>query len=31
MPLMIKEGDVSVPIIDTTQIHIQAIYEMAKE
>lgn len=31
IPLMIKEGDVSVPVIDTTQIHIQAIFEMAKE
>ena len=31
MPLMIKEGDVSVPVINTTQIHIQAIFEMAKE
>ena len=31
MPLMIKEGDVSVPVINTTKIHIHAIFEMAKE
>lgn len=31
IPLMIKEGDVSVPVIDTTQIHIQAIFEMARD
>lgn len=31
IPLMIKEDDVSVPVIDTTQIHIKAIFEMAKE
>lgn len=31
IPLMIKGGDVSVLVIDTTQIHIRAIFEMAKE
>ena len=31
IPLRIKEGDVSVPVIDTTQIHIKAIFEMAKD
>ena len=28
-PLMIKEGDVSVPTVNTTQIHIKAIYDYA--
>lgn len=31
IPLMIKEGDVSVPVINTAQVHIQAIFEMASE
>lgn len=31
IPLMINDNDVSVPVINTTQIHIQAIYEMSKE
>lgn len=31
IPLMIKAGDVSVPIIDTTKLHIQAIFAIAKE
>lgn len=30
IPLMIKADDVSVPVIDTTQIHIQAIFEIAQ-
>ncbi|MGN0611446.1 MAG: aspartate/glutamate racemase family protein [Ruminiclostridium sp.] len=29
IPLMIKGGDVSVPIIDSTKIHIKAIYDRA--
>ncbi|MBE6890114.1 MAG: amino acid racemase [Ruminococcaceae bacterium] len=29
IPLMINQGDVSVPIIDTTQIHIKALYNYA--
>jgi len=29
IPLMIKDGDVSVPIIDSTKIHIKAIYDRA--
>ena len=29
IPLMIKDGDVSVPLIDTTKLHIQAIFAMA--
>lgn len=29
IPLMIKDGDVSVPIIDTTKIHINALYSYA--
>lgn len=28
IPLMIKSGDVSVPIINTTQIHIEKIYDI---
>lgn len=31
IPLMIKDGDVSVPLIDTTKLHIQAIFAMAKD
>ena len=27
IPLMIKDGDVSVPIIDSTKAHIKAIYD----
>lgn len=26
---MIKSGDVSVPVIDTTKVHIKAIYDYA--
>lgn len=29
IPLMLKEGDVSVPTVNTTQIHIKAIYDYA--
>lgn len=29
IPLMIKPGDVSVPVIDTTKVHIKAIYDYA--
>ena len=31
IPLMIKEGDVSVPTINTTQIHIDAIMKLLLE
>lgn len=31
IPLAIKAGDVSVPTIDTTKIHIDAIYKMASK
>lgn len=31
IPLMIQPGDVSVPVINTTQIHIWNIFEMANE
>ena len=31
IPLMIKDGDVSVPIIDSTKIHIKAIYDRASQ
>lgn len=31
IPLMIKEGDVSVPVINTTQIHIQSVGKMLLE
>lgn len=27
LPLIIKEGDLEVPLLDTTQIHIEAIVE----
>lgn len=30
IPLVIKEGDASVPVLDTTQIHINAIYKCLK-
>jgi len=29
IPLMIKPGDVSVPVINTTEVHVQAIYQEA--
>lgn len=31
LPLMIKEDDVKIPLLDTTQIHIGAIYNAAKK
>lgn len=31
IPLMIKDGDVSVPIIDSTKAHIKAIYDRASQ
>ncbi len=31
IPLMIKDGDVNVPTLNSTDIHIKAIYEYAKE
>lgn len=31
IPLMIKEHDLSVPVIDTTSVHVSALYEAAKE
>lgn len=30
LPLMIKEGDLDVPLLNTTQIHINAIFDAAK-
>ena len=29
IPLMVKPGDVSVPLIDTTKVHVKAIYDYA--
>lgn len=29
LPLIIKEGDISIPILDSTEIHINAIFEKA--
>ena len=31
IPIMIQQEDLSVPVINTTQIHINAIFEMAKK
>ena len=31
IPIMIQQEDISVPVINTTQIHIDAIFEMAKK
>ena len=31
IPLAIKEGDVSVPTLNTTEIHVDAIYRKAME
>lgn len=31
LPLMIKEGDISIPVLDSTEIHINAIFEKAME
>ena len=30
LPLMIKDGDIDVPLLNTTQIHINAIFDAAK-
>ena len=30
LPLMIKDGDLDVPLLNTTQIHINAIFDAAK-
>ena len=30
LPLMIKDGDVSVPLVNTTEIHIDAVYRAAE-
>lgn len=30
IPLVIKEGDISVPVLNTTQIHLDAIWDAAK-
>ena len=30
LPLMIKEGDLDVPLLNTTQIHLNAIFDAAK-
>lgn len=29
IPLMIKQGDVSVPVVDTMKVHVKALYEYA--
>ena len=29
IPLMIKPGDVSVPVIDTAKVHVKAIFDYA--
>lgn len=31
IPLMIKPGDVSVPVVDTTKVHVKAVFHYACE